>query len=95
MYTFAFIGRQGPTDSQIKLAKEKNIELIYIGDHNPFKVDIYCIQRKGDFHGVVVSHPAAAMRLSSYLPVGVFEHKFKLSMYERPNFEAISFHVYT
>ena len=91
---FAFISRHNPTDSQITLAAEQGIELVHIGDHDAFTVSPDFVLDAGPFEGVVVVHPAAALRLADTFLVGVFENANRAPVGERPQFEAQSLHIY-
>jgi len=91
---FAFISRHNPTDSQIALANEQDIELVRIGDHDAFTVSPGAVYDAGPFEGVVVVHPAAALRLASEFIVGVFENANRAPVGERPQFEAQALHLY-
>jgi len=91
---FAFISRHNPTDSQIALAAEQDIELVHIGDHDAFTVSPGFVDAAGNFEGVVVVHPAAALRLTSDFVVGVFENANRAPVGERPQFEAQALHLY-
>ena len=91
---FAFISRHKPTPEQHTLAAEKEIELRHIGDHDAFTVDFGFVDRAGVFDGVIVVHPAAAMRLANEFVIGVFENASKPGPNDRPVFEAKALHVY-
>ncbi len=71
---YAFISRHQPTDQQISLAADQQIKLVPVGDANAFSLTPEWVKERGDFDGVVVVHPAAALRLSRHLSVGVFEN---------------------
>lgn len=60
---FAFITRHNPTPEQEALAAEQGIELVAIGDADAFTLTSGFVYEKGDFEGVIVVHPAAALRL--------------------------------
>lgn len=94
MTTFAFISRHAPTAGQIEMAAAQGIELTHVGDADAFTVDAGFVHGKGPFEGVVVVHPAAAMRLASQFMVGVFENANRAPVGQPPQFEAVSFHVY-
>ena len=91
---FAFISRHQPTEGQHALAADQGHTLTHIGDVDAFTVGAGFVHEHGPFEGVVVVHPAAAMRLASQFVVGVFENANRAPVGERPQFEAISFHVY-
>ena len=92
---FAFISRHTPTQAQIDLAAEQDIELVHVGDADAFTVTQGWVDEKGAFNGVVVVHPAAAMRLCGTFYVGVFENANRAPEGERPQFEAKALHVYS
>ena len=91
---FAFISRHAPTPGQIALAEEQGIVLIPIGDRDAFTVSPSDIDAAGAFDGVVVVHPAAAMRLAPAFLVGVFENANRAPEGERPTFEAVALHIF-
>lgn len=91
---FAFISRHTPTDGQLQIAKEYGIELVHIGDRDAFSVAVSDIYEAGAFDGVVVVHPAAAMRLAGSFLIGVFENANRAPAGERPQFEAKALHIY-
>ncbi|MFA7168853.1 MAG: hypothetical protein WC096_08130 [Sphaerochaetaceae bacterium] len=91
---FAFISRHTPTHEQISLAEQQGIELIHVGDADAFTVSPSWVYERGAFEGVVVVHPAAAMRLSSSFMVGVFENANRAPEGAPPQFEAKSLHIF-
>lgn len=93
---FAFISRHVPTAGQLQLAADKGIILVQIGDRDAFTVtDTDLIDHDdGPFVGVVVVHPAAAMRLCGTFLIGVFENANRAPEGEKPSFEAVSLHIY-
>jgi hypothetical protein len=91
---FAFISRHLPTEGQVKLAKEKGIELVHVGDMDAFTVTQQKVSQMGDFYGVIVVHPAAALRLVRNYQIGVFENANRAPEGEIPQFEAKALHVY-
>ena len=93
MSKFAFISRHTPNPTQVALAASKGIELVPVGDRDAFKVNPYD-PAFAECDGVVVVHPAAAMRLAHYFKIGVFENANRAPEGERPSFEAVSFQVY-
>lgn len=93
MKKFAFISRHTPTNDQINLAAEQNIEIVHVGDRDAFNVmpdDIDIIQ----FDGVIVVHPAAAMRLKDHFEIGVYENANRAPEGEKPEFKAVALHLY-
>jgi uncharacterized protein (DUF1684 family) len=95
MLKYAFVSRHTPTAAQISLAADQNIELITIGDRDAFTVtaDEINSNELGPFDGVVVVHPAAALRLMSAFDIGLFENASRAVEGEKPSFER--FHIYT
>ncbi len=91
---FAFISRHPLTAEQVALATAQNITLSEIGDRDAFSVSPSEIDHAGAFEGVVVVHPAAAMRLAGSFLIGVFENANRAPVGERPRFEAISLQVF-
>lgn len=91
---FAFISRHEPTASQHALAADQGHTLVHVGDADAFTVGCGFVHEHGPFEGVVVVHPAAAMRLASNFVVGVFENANRAPVGQPPQFEAVSFHVY-
>jgi hypothetical protein len=91
---FAFISRHEPTQEQAALAAHEGIALTHVGDADAFSVTEGWVFDKGPFEGVVVVHPAAAMRLCSTFVVGVFENENRAGLGEKPEFFAKSFQLY-
>ena len=91
---FAFLSRHEPTEGQLELAKKKGIELVPIGDADAFSVDVEHIDNFGKFDGVVVVHPAAALRLSIDFIIGVFENGQRSLPGGKLTFEAEALHLY-
>lgn len=96
---FAFISRHQPTAEQHALAAEKGITLIHVGDADAFTVDnsfVYENAARLDvpFGGVIVVHPAAALRLCSEFLVGVYENANRAPEGAPPQFAAKALHVY-
>lgn len=91
---FAFISRHAPTPEQHALAEAKNIKLVHIGDLDAFSVTPFMVDTRGDFIGVVVVHPAAALRLASNFEVGVFENAERAEPGDWPTFYAKALHIY-
>lgn len=95
MAIFAFISRHEPTKRQHELAEEQGITLEWAGDMDAFSVTPFeVLGHCGPVPGVVVVHPAAAMRLKDEFYVGVFENANRAEIGEKPQFEAVAFHVY-
>ena len=96
MKKYAFISRHIPTQGQIDLAAAQEIELIHVGDADAFTVTTEWVYDHSEepFDGVIVVHPAAALRLAQFYPVGVFENANRAEPGQPPQFEAVSFHLY-
>ncbi len=94
MKKFAFISRHTETTEQIELAIEQGIKIVNIGDMDAFSVKPEDILHIGDFDGVIVVHPAAALRLSKVFPVGVFENGQRSEENGKLTFFAKALHIY-
>jgi hypothetical protein len=94
MQRFAFLSRHTPTEVQIALAQEQDIEIIPVGDSDAFSVSLCWMDKEGDFDGVIVVHPAAAMRLCSSYLIGVFENASRAPVGEKPTFGAVALHIF-
>ena len=94
MEKFAFISRHKASAEQHALAAKCEIELIEIGDLDAFQVSSSQLDALGAFAGVVVVHPAAAMRLAHMFMVGVFKNENRAGIGERPQFMAKEFEIY-
>lgn len=94
MQKFAFISRHEPTPEQHALADKQGVSLTHLGDMDAFTVGPGRVHEHGDFEGVVVVHPAAAMRLASVFLVGVFKNGTRPQADGKPQFFAEEFHIY-
>lgn len=105
MRYFAFLSRHIPTEEQVILARNEGITLVAIGDMDAFTVTPFLIREKGvsflekgiipeSFSGVVVVHPAAALRLRIAFDIGIFENASRAEEGEKPIFYAKAFHLY-
>lgn len=94
-YKFAFISRHQPTQEQIDLAKEKNIELVPIGDFDGFTVTYKDISNHGDFDGVICAHAAMALRLINYYFIGIYENGQRPDINGNMTFKAIDLIFYS
>jgi len=99
MKHFAFISRHQPTPEQHVLANEAGIALHSIGDADAFTVDNTVIHDAGIhlgivFDGIVVVHPAAALRLIQSFDVGIFENGQRSQVDGPPQFVAKAFHIF-
>lgn len=100
---FAFISRHKPTPEQVQLAAEQDIILHHVGDADAFTVTPYWVEAHApeivedyavQFYGVVVVHPAAALRLCKDYLIGVFENANRAPEGAPPQFSAKAFHIY-
>lgn len=94
MKKFAFISRHTPTPSQVAMAAEAGIELVSVGDMDAFTVCCADVDEFGHFDGVVVVHPAMALRLAPGYAVGVFENANRAPEGAKPQFEAQALHIF-
>lgn len=94
MEHFAFISRHKPTPRQHELAAEHGITLAHVGDADAFAIGPGFVDHYGAFDGVIVVHPAAAMRLATDYVVGVFENASRPPVDGKPQFEAAALHLY-
>ena len=93
---FAFLSRHKPTQRQIDLTLAQGIELVHIGDRDAFTVEQSELfdHDEGPFDGVIVAHPAAAMRLCGSHMIGVFKNEHRAPIGGAVTFEAESFHIW-
>ena len=96
---FAFITRHAPTNEQMALAGAKNIVLHPVGDADAFTVDVSFVHEAGNhlgviFDGVIVVHPAAALRLCKEFLIGVFENANRAQEGAPPQFSAKALHIF-
>ncbi len=91
---FAFLSRHQPTAEQLTIAESMGIDLIPIGDADAFSVTPARVYAAGPFVGVVVVHPAAALRLAHEFLIGVFENAIRAPEGERPTFTPVDLHIY-
>jgi len=94
---YAFISRHMPTASQYKLANEKGIELIPVGDMDAFnEEEIHeWIRNNQSFKGVIVVHPALALEFyKNEFDVGVFQNVNRAEEGQPPKFEAGSLKIW-
>lgn len=94
MEDWAFISRHEPSAEQLAMGKAMGICLVHIGDRDAFSVSPSDIDDAGAFAGVVVVHPAAALRLCQEFRVGVFENANRAPEGERPQFVAKKLHLW-
>ena len=96
---FAFISRHKPTQDQVQLAAEQGIVLHSIGDVDAFTVTPAWVEANApetieEFKGVVVVHPAAALRLCDDYLIGIFENANRAPEGAPPQFSAKALHIY-
>lgn len=99
MAALAFISRHAPTAEQVALAEAQGFTLHHVGDADAFAVGNGFVHEAAarldvSFEGVVVVHPAAALRLCSEFLVGVFENANRAPAGAPPQFAAKALHVY-
>ena len=76
------------------MAARREVEIVAVGDKDAFTGDFEALKAEG-FAGVVVVHPAAAMRASAAgLSVGVFENGSRPVEGGKPAFFAKSFWIF-
>ncbi len=94
MRNFAFVSRHTPTGDQKVMAEAEGINLVHTGDRDAFTYDFSELLETG-FEGVVVVHPAAAVRAMRHgLKVGVFENGSRAAEDGKPSFYPVKFWVY-
>lgn len=94
---FAFISRHKPTPEQMQLAAAQGITLIGVGDADAFTITpdfVRGVHGGRLFEGVIVVHPAAALRLCHRFLVGVFENANCAPEGAPPQFSAKALHIY-
>ena len=97
---FAFISRHTPTQEQHALAEAQGIRLIEVGDMDAFSISASEVCDLLIDHGpiwtcgVIVVHPAAALRLIRHMDVGVFRNENRAEEGEKPTFHAAELEIY-
>lgn len=93
---YAFISRHKPTKEQTVLAIRRGIDLVHVGDADAFEVSPEWVESydNSGFSGVIVVHPAAAMRLAKTHKVGVFKNANRAGPGEPPKFEVQGLYLY-
>lgn len=99
MRYFAFISRHQPTVEQVALAEQQGITLYHVGDADAFSVTPQWVFSRPEtpaltVDGVVVVHPAAALRLCGVLSIGVFENATRSEEGGPVQFFAKALHIY-
>lgn len=95
----AFISRHAPTAEQVALAAEQGFALHSIGDADALTVGNGFVHEAAaslgvTFEGVVVVHPAAALRLAPEFLIGVFENANRAPEGAAPQFSAKALHMF-
>ena len=91
---FLFISRHAPTKEQLSMADNMDIEIEHHGDCDAFIVGPSFVDSRGAYEGVIVVHPAAALRLAPHFLIGVFENSKRADENGLPTFEAKELHIY-
>ena len=108
MVKFAFISRHKPTQEQLDLARDFGIELVEVGDLDAFAVHTGSTLQveltnyfggpelldRDYFSGVVVVHPAAALRLIEYFNIAIFENENRAPEGAPPQFKPVALHIW-
>lgn len=95
MLKFAIFSRYAPSPEQIALAKAKGVDLVSINqEFNGFTVSPSDVGAYGQFDGVVVVHPAAAMQLCEDYLIGVFQNRNDSAPGERRTLTATHFYIF-
>jgi hypothetical protein len=88
------MSRHDITEDQHRLASEQNVQLVKIDDLDAYSVFPEDVAEYGDFDGVVVVNPAAAMRLHGTYDIGVFRAENRAEPGSQPDYRAVLFQVY-
>lgn len=92
MKKLAFISRHVPSAEQIAIAAQADVSLVHVGDRDAFSVSVTELE---DFDGVVVVHPAAAMRLAcKAIWIGVFENGNRAPEGQPVQFSPVRLHLF-
>ena len=94
MENYAFISRHKPTADQTSLAADAGIQLVAVGDMDAFTITPEAVAALGDFSGVVVVHPAAALTLIGAYNVAIFENGNRAPEGAKPEFYAKSVKIF-
>ena len=92
MKNFLFCSRHAITQEQRVLAKKAGITLHQGLDLDAFSPNyalIKAVCNQGLFEGVIVVHPALALKLCSAYRIGVFENANRAAEGAPPSFQAI------
>ena len=97
MEDFLFCSRHQITPEQTLLAAEAGITLHQGIDLDAFSPNyelIKLIRIQGEFDGVIVVHPALALKLCSVYQIGVFENANRAAEGTPPSFQAVGLEIY-
>ena len=97
MKNFLFCSRHAITQEQKEIAAEAGITLHQGLDLDAFSPNyalIKAVCNQGLFEGVIVVHPALALKLCSVYRVGVFENANRAAEGSPPSFQAISLEIF-
>ena len=97
MKNFLFCSRHVFTDAQAQLAEKAGITLHQGVDLDAFAPNhelIKAVCKQGQFEGVVVVHPALALKLSTAYQVGIFENANRAAEGAPPSFQAVGLEIF-
>ena len=97
MKNFLFCSRHVFTDAQAQLAEKAGITLHQGVDLDAFSPNhelIKAVCKQGQFEGVVVVHPALALKLCTAYRVGVFENANRAAEGAPPSFQAVGLEIF-
>jgi len=97
MQSFLMCSRHNITPEQYALALKAGITLHQGTDLDAFAANHDLIKQvcdQGVFEGVIVVHPALALKLSTAYRIGVFENANRAPEGAPPSFQAVGFEVF-
>ena len=97
MKKFLFCSRHAITAEQEQLAEKAGITLhqgIDLDAFSPNHELIKAVCAQGQFEGVIVVHPALALKLSTAYQVGVFENANRAEEGCPPSFQAVGLEIF-
>ena len=97
MKNFLFCSRHVFTDAQAQLAEKAGITLHQGVDLDAFAPNhelIKAVCRQGQYEGVIVVHPALALKLCTAYRVGVFENANRAAEGAPPSFQAVGLEIF-
>ena len=97
MKEYLFCSRHAITQEQIVLAEKAGITLHQGMDLDAFAPNhdlIKAVCNQGQFDGVVVVHPALALKLSTAYKIGVFENANRAAEGAPPSFQAVGLEIF-